>query len=130
LLAAAGYFGACLTATAWWLRRGKMLAFAALLCMTTAVFGGVSWRLLDHQWQRDRGMPVMVIRFDEVPLRTGNGMHYPAHADLPLLRRGMEARRRTIRGDWRQIEFASGVVGWIHKNDVYAVDSRAIRAMP
>ncbi len=55
----------------------------------------------------------MVIREDKLPLRKGNGPSYPANPDLPMLYRGMEARKLHERGPWLQIEFASGEVGWV-----------------
>jgi hypothetical protein len=60
----------------------------------------------------------VVIREDKPPFRKGNGRSYPAHADLPVLSRGMEARRIHERGGWLQIQFASGEVGWVEKSAV------------
>lgn len=114
-----GYLGGCLAATAWWLRRWKTLAAATLVGLAAATVGAYGWHILDRQWQRDRAWPTVVIRFDDVALRTGNGASYPAHAELPALRCGMEARRVASRGDWWQIQFASGVVGWIRDSQAY-----------
>jgi len=47
-----------------------------------------------------------------VMLRTGNGLRYPPRYETPL-NRGVEARLLFTRGDWLQIEFAGGEVGWV-----------------
>src|SRR5439155_27372853 len=61
--------------------------------------------------------PVVVIAEDGVAddgvqLRKGNGFSYPPRHETRLYR-GAEARLRHGRGDWLQVELASGEVGWI-----------------
>lgn len=58
--------------------------------------------------------PICVIR-TATDLREGNGTDYPAKLQLPI---GVEARLIGHRSDWVQLEFASGLVGWVHKNNL------------
>jgi hypothetical protein len=73
--------------------------------------------LLRVQAINDLDFPPVIVRFDDVPLRTGNGPSYPLHAELPRLARGMEARRLGKRGAWLQIQFAIGEIGWIEERN-------------
>jgi len=74
--------------------------------------------LLRVQAINDLAFPPVIVRLDDVPLRTGNGPSYPLHADLPRLARGMEARRLGNRGSWLQIQFALGEIGWVEQRNV------------
>jgi len=58
--------------------------------------------------------PQCVIR-TETDLREGNGTTYAVKLHLPA---GVEARLIGSRSDWMQIEFASGLVGWVHKKSL------------
>ena len=85
---------------------------------------GRSWL----QAYRDLEQPPMVIQNDDVPLRIGNGLSYPRHADLPTLTRGMEARRLHARGSWVQLQFASGEVGWVPASEVLTWNDLSFRS--
>ena len=45
-------------------------------------------------------------------LRAGNGPDYAAKINLPQC---VECRKIGERGDWLQVEFASGLTGWVEK---------------
>lgn len=100
----------------WWLGRhrldGPTLTPVLLTASAAAVLLlGLAWR-----WQvesHDRTYPLVVIAREGVALRRGNGFSYPEHPHLPRLGRGMEARLLFRRGDWLQIEFATGQIGWV-----------------
>lgn len=90
-------------------RRLLRLGIAALLGGTVSVclVAFVQWNI-----QSDGGYPIVVIRQDGVPLRTGNGVDYPPRCDTPL-NRGVEGRLLFDRKDWLQIQLAGGEVGWV-----------------
>jgi hypothetical protein len=113
------YSAACIAALGWWFRRRRWLLVAALVGFGLSAAGVHGWRLLCRQSQMDRDFPLVVIAFDQTDLRTGNGPSYPRHPDLPMLRRGMEARGLGQRGDWIQIQFASGETGWVPLTDTW-----------
>ncbi|HZP02585.1 MAG TPA: hypothetical protein VFD30_20050, partial [Terriglobia bacterium] len=62
--------------------------------------------------------PLVVIVKDKVPFQRGNGPSYSAHPDLPILNQGMEAQCLHQRGDWLQIQFATGEIGWVPRDQV------------
>jgi len=113
------YSLAWIGALAWWRRRGPWLATVALVGFGLAAAAVYGWRLQLTQWRMDVEFPPIVIAEEYTPLRTGNGPSYPRHPDLPMLRRGMEARRLAVRGDWIQVQFASGETGWIPITDAW-----------
>lgn len=117
----AAYAVAWIAATGWWLRRRPWLAVVAVGGLGLAAVAGYGWRLHAEQLQMDCDFPPIVIIPDQTPLLTGNGPSYPRHPDLPILRRGMEARRLAERGDWLQIQFASGETGWIPATDAWII---------
>ena len=121
LVAAAGYTLGCVALTVRWLGRRAGLFLVAAGCMAVAGVAGYGWYLGHAQYLRDRDQPVLVIRTNDVPLRTGNGESYPRHAELPTLREGMEARRVTQRGPWLQVRLASGEIGWVRDADTLEV---------
>jgi hypothetical protein len=99
------------------LRPGIWHAAVAATCCTMT-FGAVyGCYLLRVQAIIDLESPPVVIRYDHVPLFTGNGPSYPLHTELPRLSRGMEARRLGVRGSWLQIQVASGEIGWIEQRN-------------
>ena len=51
----------------------------------------------------------------------------PRVALLPSVRRGMEGRLRFVRGDWLQVEFPGGDVGWLRRGDVLLDDGEEVR---
>jgi hypothetical protein len=119
-LAVVGYVLGWVAGAAWWCRRRPALALAALGFFAVACVASYGWNLLDRDDQRNRDVPLVVIAEEQVPLRTGNGASYPLHSELPRLRPGMEARLLAARGDWLQIRFASGEVGWVERSAVQA----------
>jgi hypothetical protein len=112
------YSAACVLATRWLMTRRRALMVRAILVFILAAAGGFFWLYLKNEntWQDQH--PLVVIREDKLPLRKGNGPSYAANADLPVLSRGMEARRLHERGGWLQIQFPSGEVGWVEKTAV------------
>src|SRR5262249_20158853 len=104
-----------LTWAAWtrWhmVRRGSLLGVALLSGATALVLAAAlaveCWTNFDQTKH-----PLVVIADDGVLLRKGNGEAYPRRYDTPL-NRGVEARLLYARGDWLQIELASGEVGWV-----------------
>ena len=127
-IAALAYGLACLALTlAFVQRKARPMVFAVILGLT-ACSAGYGCYLL--RWQRDRDLeqPPMVIQNDDVPLRIGNGLSYPRHADLPTLTRGMEARRLHARGSWVQLQFASGEVGWVPASEVLTWNDLSFRS--
>jgi hypothetical protein len=99
-------------------QRRFWLAAAAGLCFGLAGAAAYACYLTAWQWRYDLDRPPVVIRYDGVALRTGNGVSYPQNAELPTLSRGMEARKLAARGDWLQVRFASGEIGWVRTQDV------------
>jgi uncharacterized protein YgiM (DUF1202 family) len=58
-----------------------------------------------------------VVAQDNVLLRTGNGLSYPARYDTPL-NRGVEARLLLRRDDWLKVELGGGETGWLPRSSV------------
>jgi tetratricopeptide (TPR) repeat protein len=112
LLAIGGmaWSAACLTAWIAWRKKSVKFGLLAGILTATAILTGATWKARTDLAAADNAV---VVRDDAVALRRGNGPHYPAHPDLPVLRRGMEARRLHERGGWSQIRFASGELGWV-----------------
>lgn len=57
-----------------------------------------------------------VVRVDGVTVYKGNGRSYPCYPHQ--LNRGVEAHALTTRGNWVQIELATGEVGWIERGQL------------
>src|SRR5262249_39690181 len=108
-----------------------LLLTAAAATLGVAVLLG--WGLLREESQRveEEASPLVVIAPDGVLLHKGNGISYPCYdartgnwheppfpVDVPALVRGVEARRRFVRGDWVQIELTSGETGWVRRTQV------------
>ena len=106
----------------WWMvRRPTLLVLAGGVFFLSAVF--VADLAIDEMVLRQEvKYPLVVISEDGVVLHKGNGFSYPRRTDTPL-NRGVEARLRFVRGDWLQIELASGLVGWVPRTSVL-VDAR------
>lgn len=109
-LAALAYALGCAAGTRWLMvRRGLLVTGSALgvAALATAAL------LLEEESLRDTfRVPFVVVAEDGVLLRKGNGLAYPPRAEEPL-NRGVEARLLFTRGDWFQVELASGEIGWI-----------------
>lgn len=112
------YSVAWVLALRWWIKRhsgGLVQALVAFGLAALLVFALVR---MEQAAAYAHAHPLVVIRADRTPFCTGNGLSYPRHPDLPYLSRGMEARRLHTRGDWLQIAFASGEVGWVPRSAV------------
>ncbi|MBX9679788.1 MAG: hypothetical protein K2X38_13580 [Gemmataceae bacterium] len=101
---------ACITGWRAWRSRSPQLIALATCLLVPAIVGGLTWKSRADLANADN---LVVVRDDAVALRRGNGPHFAVHPELPVLRRGMEARRLHERGGWMQIRFASGEVGWV-----------------
>jgi hypothetical protein len=112
----------CVLVTRWFMTRRRVLLIRASILLVLAAAGGFFWLQLESASTWRDQHPLVVVRDDRLPLRRGNGPSYPAHADLPFLSRGMEARQMHERGGWLQIQFASGEVGWVEKTAVLRGD--------
>jgi len=110
-----GHVTFCVALTRWWMvRRGRPLVVAmlslGLTLLLAAGWGFLYWRELEE----DR-YPFVVVAEDNVVLRTGNGLSYPAKYEAPL-NRGVEGRLLFRRGDWMKVELAGGESGWLRRD--------------
>jgi hypothetical protein len=114
LATAAIYVVAWLALARWWTRRTtqasavSVCAFFLTACFSLCVAFDV------YKNRNETIHPVLVVAQDDVFLRKGNGFSYPPRSETPL-NRGVEARLLHSRGNWLQIELASGEIGWIPK---------------
>jgi len=103
------YVALCVATTAWLMTRRRGWLAAAVLCLPLALLpalnAGVRWL----RSTRDAATPTAVAAIDTA-LHEGNGIAYPVRVVLP---RGVECRRLTSRAGWAQVEFGSGLVGWL-----------------
>jgi hypothetical protein len=121
-LAALAYSLSCVLTTLW-LRRGAMrlLIGATILGVVSAgAIGTLLW--LASEARYERAHPVLIVA-QETPLYRGNGPGYPAHPELPILARGLEARQLCRRGGWLQVQFAGGTIGWLPAATVLVVNA-------
>ena len=118
LSAVAFYALTCIVVTRWLMTRRGVLLLRGSVLLLLAALSGFFWLHFERDEEKNARHPLVVIRADKLPLRKGNGPSYPAHADLPVLARGMEARRLRERSGWLQIQFASGEAGWVEKSAV------------
>lgn len=99
-----------LVARSWRAGRRAWLVAAGALVMMPLVMQAVA------EYRRDRETRTpLVVAVTEVGLREGNGEAYPVRMTLP---RGTEARLLFARGDWRQVELASGLIGWARRSEL------------
>lgn len=102
----------------WWLtRRWRWLILGIfLLALDLALAAGM------YHWQSEifleRSKTIAVI-VEDTPLRMGNGTSYPTVSKIPEVRRGMECYLRHRQNGWVQIEFQSGVIGWVPDDSVF-----------
>ncbi len=117
-IALAFYLLTCVLISRWFMTRRRVLLFRAAVVFLLAAACGFLWLYLENhrEWRMEH--PLVVVHDDKVPLRKGNGPSYPVNPDMPLLARGMEARKIHERAGWLQIQFASGEVGWVEKKSV------------
>jgi hypothetical protein len=86
------------------------LVFSGVWIVALGLLGGLwasDWRRVTQENALPR---VIVVR--DVVLRRGNGDAYPPRLDARLPA-GVEARERTRRGGWVQVELTGGDVGWL-----------------
>jgi hypothetical protein len=121
LLAALLYVLAWPCLTRWRVtQRGRPLMAGLVLLAGAVVLAGfavASWRL-EHD---EAAHPLAVITADGIRLRRGDGTTYPPRYDARL-RPGVEARLLHARGNWVQLELASGEVGWL-PHDAVVIDA-------
>jgi hypothetical protein len=106
----------CIAVTRWLMGRAPLAVGVSALLLAAGL--AAAWSACRWQDENAVRQPLIVVAADEVPLRTGNGRSYPPQRALPLVRRGMEGRRRFVRGDWLQVEFPGGQVGWVERRHV------------
>jgi hypothetical protein len=106
------YVLACIGLTRWLMvRRGSLLGGGLVTLIAAGILAGVAIRL-GQQEQWETAHPLVVIAEEGLLLRRGNALTFPARSSTPLPP-GAEARLLFERGDWLQIELASGEVGWV-----------------
>src|SRR5207247_396638 len=109
------YAGVCAIGTFWLMRRQAILlwaggiGFLVVLVLTAGIVA-----LAVEQSENQLHPPVVITK--QQTLHRGNGKSYAAHEKIPMARPGMEGRLLFQRGDWLQIEFAGGHVGWLHQS--------------
>ncbi len=65
-------------------------------------------------WEKERtGIEIVVITRENQTLHQGNGISYSPNQKLSTLQPGMEARLLYKRGNWYQVQFPGGELGWI-----------------
>ncbi len=97
------------------------LTWIAGLALLIAVGSGAALWHQQGQAEFDRNTPLVVIA-ENSAFYQGNATSYPQHAALPMLPRGMEARRIHARGNWVQIRLSTGEVGWLPCERVLIVE--------
>jgi hypothetical protein len=112
------YTGGCFAGTGWLIARRRWLLVLSITGLALSAILGFCWWTVHVQAMEDLAHPVVVIAADTIPLRTGNGSSYPPHRALPAVRQGMEGRLQFVRGDWLQVEFPGGQVGWLPRASV------------
>jgi len=115
-LAVGLYTLGCVAKTRWLMVRRAFLLHLAAVAILLACLVGFRWGI--GQWQTEQESHPLVVVKDAAPLRTGNGNAYPPHKGLPSVSRGMEGRLQFVRGDWLQVEFVGGDVGWLRRDRV------------
>ncbi len=114
------YVLTCGLAMAAFLMRSLRLFLPASLTLLVSLAAGGAYWLGSMEAQADRDTPLVIIR-ENTTLYRGNGRNYPAHAEFPLLPRGLEARQLYRRGAWLQIRLSTGEVGWVPESQVSVV---------
>jgi hypothetical protein len=115
------FSGFCISVTRWWMmRRGRMLAVAAV-CLLAASLPAtlLTWLLIDadRRHRAETEQTLVVIKDDGVRLRKGDSLQYPPRYETPV-NRGVEARLVHQRDGWVQIELAGGAIGWVPRRYV------------
>ncbi len=113
----AAYALLCASATVWLIaRRPGLLTLAGMCLVSVALLAG--WATAVGIGEQESRRYAFVVLARDHTLRRGNGSSYPAHDKIPVARAGMEARLLFDKGEWVQIEFAGGHVGWVRRSFV------------
>jgi hypothetical protein len=99
--------------TAWLMTRRRWVAVTAAALFAAALLAGGLWAYLQYRIAEDQRQPLVVVAVNGMTLRRGNGTLYPRHPDLPQVNRGMEGRLLSERGEWVQVQFPGGEIGWL-----------------
>jgi hypothetical protein len=99
--------------TVWLMTRRRRLAIVRTALFAASALMGVWWGVLELRMIEDKRHAVAVVTVSGATLRRGNGSLYPPHPDLPRVNRGMEARLLHQRGQWVQVQFPGGEIGWL-----------------
>lgn len=103
----------CASLTRWYQVRRRHWLIIAGIMVPLALVPPINEWVRHLRLERDRIAPPVVISTD-TDLFAGNGREYESKAKLP---RCVECRKIGERGDWLQVEFASGLTGWVEKHD-------------
>jgi hypothetical protein len=121
------YAAALFTATLGFIRRRRGaernltgLWLIVVLELLIALVAGIALWHEQGQLDLDHRIPVVIIA-ENTAFYQGNATSYPQYAALPMLPRGMEARRIHQRGNWVQIRLSTGEVGWLPRDRVLVV---------
>jgi hypothetical protein len=122
------YLFGWIAVTAWLMTRRRPLGMTAVCLFTGALLMAGLWGWLQYHIAEDIREPLVVVVRNGVALRRGNGPLYPRHPDLPQVNRGMEARLLGERGEWFQVRFPGGEVGWLPADAVYTYSNVLVGA--
>jgi hypothetical protein len=104
------YFGACIGFTRWLMKRRTAFLMFGLVALLAA---GILTVVAVREATAVSLGPLVVISQDDVLLRAGDSLKYPARYDSTRVNRGVEGYLIGRRGNWLQVELSGGEVGWI-----------------
>jgi tetratricopeptide (TPR) repeat protein len=104
--------------TVWLMTRLRRFAVLRTALFAAAALMGIWWGILELRMIEDKRQAVAIVTTNGATLRRGNGSLYPPHPDLPRVNRGMEARLLNQRGQWVQVQFPGGEIGWLPQDVV------------
>jgi hypothetical protein len=99
----------CAAVTRWFMVRRLPWLVVAAVTLPVATVPAANEIVRCHRAGRDTVAAPAIVR-GETDLREGNGRDYPAKLRVPS---GVECRILAERPGWAQVEFASGLVGWV-----------------
>jgi hypothetical protein len=115
------YLAGCIALTRWYMLRNRRLFVLGVLLVAIGLLGSGLGGVLAWGEREEQRRPLVVVAQDNVLLRTGNGLSYPARYDTPL-NRGVEARLLLRRDDWLKVELGGGETGWLLRSWVSEAD--------